>query len=225
VEEEFSWLNLWRTFLASAPTLVLPVIIIGGIIFGVFTPTEAAGVAVVYSFILAVMYGKASIKSIYNTLVDAAITTAMVMIIIGSSNLFGWVLSNERVPQVFTTAFTGLSSDPTITLILITFLLIFFGTFLHGAPMLVIIIPMLMPLIRSLEINPIYFGLIVTFCIGIGQQTPPVGSALFVTSAIAKVDLIDITRENIIFILSLMFVMYLILFIPQIVLFLPNLLN
>ena len=220
----FTWAHLGQATRSAALAIVMPIIILGGIMFGVFTPTEAGAVAVAYGFLVAAfVYRSITLKGIYRVLVESSILSAVVMIIVSTSMALAWVLSHERVPQALTAWFTTLSRDPTVTLILFTLLLILAGCFLHGVPILLIIIPILLPVVKALGIDLIHFGIIVTFTIAIGQQTPPVGSTLFVVSALSGCDIMSVTRANIPFILSMIVVMYLILFFPQIALILPRL--
>lgn len=224
-ETNFSIKNIIKTFWKASSVLILPVIIIGGISFGIFTPTEAAGIAAVYSITISIIFFKTlNLKTIYRLLVNASIVTASIMIIISTSMLLGWVLAHERVPQMIVNYATSLPLDSTSMLIIITLLLIIAGTFLHGAPLQLIIVPILLPLIRQIGIDPLLFGIVVVFCVGIGQQTPPVGSALYVTSSLSGSDILEITKENIPFIFSIIVTMYLIIFFPKIALFLPKLL-
>jgi tripartite ATP-independent transporter DctM subunit len=225
-EGSFSWINLWRTFVRTFPALVAPLIILGGITSGIFTATEAGAVASVYALLLVgIFYRSITWRQLYQMLVESGITTATVMLVVAVSSLLGWALSFERVPQTITAYFLGLTTNPLLTLIIITIFLIFAGTILHGSPLQLIIVPMFLPLVNSLGIDPILFGIVVVFCVGIGQQTPPVGSALFVTSALAETDLMTITRWNWPLIGVITLIMYTIILVPDIALFLPRVLG
>ena len=219
----FSWSGLGRAVRDAWLALIMPVIILGGIMLSVFTPTEAGAVAVVYGVLVGFAYRTLTLRSLYRALVDSAVLTAMVMILVSTSLSLGWVLSHERVPQIVTAWFLGFTRDPTLLLLVITALLVVVGCFLHGDPILLIIVPILLPAVRALGIDLVHFGLIVTFTIAIGQQTPPVGSTLFVVSALSGRDIMEITAANIPFILVITAIMYLLLFVPQLVLFLPRL--
>lgn len=222
-ETRFSWRGLGQAIAGAWLALVMPVIILGGIMLSVFTPTEAGAVAVVYGVLVGFAYRTLTLRSLYRALVDSAVLTAMVMILVSTSLSLGWVLSHERVPQIVTAWFLEFTRDPTLLLLVITVLLIVVGCFLHGDPILLIIVPILLPAVKALGIDLVHFGLIVTFTIAIGQQTPPVGSTLFVVSALSGRDIMEITAANIPFILVITAIMYVLLFVPQLVLFLPRL--
>ena len=220
----FSWGNLAAKTRAALLALVMPVIIIGGIMFGVFTPTEAGAVACVYGFVVAFLIHRSmSVRQFYRTLVDASVLSAVVMTTAAFSLLMGWILSQQRVPQLITEWFASVTADPILTLILITLLLIVLGGPLDATPLLLIVVPILLPLVKAAGVDLIHFGIIVIFTIAISQQSPPVGSPLFVVSAISGEDIFAITRENIPFILAVALLMYGILFFPEIVLFVPKL--
>lgn len=221
--EEFSWQRIWVTFKQSILALLLPLIILGFITFGITTPTEAGAVAVIYAFLISfVFYREIKIKDLYQILISTVRTTALIMIIISFSMLLGWALSQQRVPQAITSAVLGLTHNPQIAMLLTAFLLIIAGCFLHGSPLQLIIVPMLLPLINSLGIDPLHFGILVVFCVGVGQQTPPIGSALFVTSTLADVDMVDVARDNMPFVLVIILVLLLIIFFPAVSLWVPR---
>jgi C4-dicarboxylate transporter, DctM subunit len=222
-DHRFSWTGLARATRDAWLALVMPVIILGGITFSVFTPTEAGAVAVVYGVLVGFLYRTLTVRTLYRALVDSSVLTAMVMILVSTSLSLGWVLSHERVPQLLTVWFVQLTRDPTLLLLVITVLLIVVGCFLHGDPILLIIVPILLPAVKALGIDLIHFGMIVTFTVAIGQQTPPVGSTLFVVAALSGRGIMEITAANIPFILVIAAIMYVLLFLPQLVLFLPRL--
>ena len=219
----FSVSKLMMATKSSILALLLPLIIVGGILSGVFTPTEAGAVGVVYSiFVAAFIFRSISFKALYKALVESAVLTSVVMIIISTSYTFSWVLSHEEIPQAITKIFVGLSSDPTIILILFTLLLMIAGCFLHGDPIVLIIIPMMLPTVKMLGINLVHFGMIVVFTVAIGQQTPPVGSTLFVVSALSGLDIVAITKKNLAFIGLFVLITTLLILFPEIVLYLPR---
>jgi tripartite ATP-independent transporter DctM subunit len=219
----FSWTTLGGALRDAWLALVMPVIILGGITFSVFTPTEAGAVAVVYGVLIGFAYRTLTPGRLYRALVDSAVLTAVVMVLVSTSLSLGWVLSHERVPQLLTAWFLTLTRDPTLLLLIITVLLIVVGCVLHGDPILLIIVPILLPAVKALGIDLLHFGMIVVFTIAIGQQTPPVGSTLFVVSALSGRGILEITAANVPFILVITGVMYLLLFFPQLVVFLPRL--
>ncbi|MBI3967668.1 MAG: TRAP transporter large permease [Chloroflexi bacterium] len=222
--EPFSLRNLAAQTWVAGLALVMPFIIIGGLLFGVFTPTEAGAVACVYGFAVAFwVYRTLSLRATYKALVESAVLTSVVMTTIAFSLLLGWILSQQQVPERITQSFIGLTSNPTLALILITILMIVLGGPLDATPLLVVVVPILIPVVKALGIDLIHFGIIIVFTIVISQQSPPVGNPLFVVSAISGEDIFAISRENIPFIAATAVLMYLILFVPEIVLFIPQL--
>ena len=222
-ESRFSWSGLARAIRAAWLALIMPLIIIGGIVFAVFTPTEAGAVAVVYGVVVGFLFRALSLRSLYRALVDAAVLTAIVMILVSTSISLTWVFSHEQIPQLLTAWFLTLTQDPTVLLLIITVLLLVVGFPLPGDPVLLIIVPILLPAVKAMGIDLLHFGVIVAFSIAIGNQTPPVGSSLFVVSALSGKGIMEITVANIPFILVMTGLMYLLLFLPQLVVVLPRL--
>jgi C4-dicarboxylate transporter DctM subunit len=219
----FSPRRLWQKGHRAVLGLFMPVIIIGGILGGVFTPTEAGAVAVVYGVVIAmVFYRSLSLRGLYRALVNAGILTAVVMIIVSTSFTFGWVMAHELVPQNVASWFASLSLSPTHFLIVVSILLVLLGCILHGDPLLLITVPVLLPAAKTLGIDPIHFGIVAVLCVALGQQTPPVGSTLFVVSAISGRNIFAIARANIPLVLTIVFVLTLVLFFPELVTWLPR---
>ena len=206
--------------------LVMPLIILGSIIFGIASPTEAAGIAVVYGLIISkFVYHTITWEQLKHMIYDTVKTSGQVMVIVAFSSLFGWILSYERVPTILAEWILSVAPNKVILMLLIDLLLLVLGTFLHGTPIILVVIPILLPLVRQVGIDMIHFGLIVTLAIGIGQQTPPVGSCLFVTSALAKLDILEVAKANVPFILMFILILLAITFIPGISLLLPSVLG
>jgi len=200
------------------------VIILGSIIGGICTPTEAAGIAVIYGMVVSVfIYRSMSWKKLWEATYKTVVTMATIMIIIGFGALVGWILSYEKVPTLLAEFILSISGNKWIILLMINLFLIMLGTFMHGTPIILVVVPILLPLVQSLGIDLIHFGMIVIFTIGIGQQTPPLGTCLFVTSAVANLDILEVARADIPFILLLIGLLLLITFVPEIVLFFPSL--
>lgn len=222
--ERFSWRALAAAAVHGVPGLLVPVIIIGGIISGVFTPTEAGAIAVVYGAVLGTLfYRSLTPRALYRALVKAGVLTAVVMIIISTSYAFGWVMAHEQVPQLIAGWMVGLDLSGVPFLLLLSAILILLGALLHGDPLLLIMVPILYPAVLALGIDPLHFGIIMVLCVAIGQQTPPVGSTLFVVSAIAQRDIFAISRANIPFVLTLVAVLVLVIFVPDLVFWVPEL--
>lgn len=220
---DFSWAKVWAAFKDAWLALLLPLIILGFITFGIATPTEVAGIAVVYAIVIGMFcYKELKLSDLYKIFLDSVKTTASIMIIISFSMLLGWALSQQRVPQAITAAIMGVTENPYLALLIISGLLIVAGCFLHGTALQLIIVPMLLPLVNRVGIDPLHFAMVVVMCVGIGQQTPPVGSALFVTSTLAGNDILEVTKENMPFMMSLVLVLLLIIFFPPIINVIPN---
>ena len=225
-ETKFSWKVLIRTFIDSIPALILPLIILGGIMGGVFTTTEAAGAAAAYIILYGLISKELNVKKIYAAAKESALLSGQVMIIISVANLLGWVFAYAKIPQLLVSPFLNLTENPYIFLWIVSGILIIAGTFLHGTAMLVIVIPLFLPIAAKLGIQPFHFAMVVMMCWGIGQQTPPVGSALYITCTLAKINMWTLTKSNTPFIASLMVVLGLIIHFPDFMVFaLPKMLG
>lgn len=212
---QFSATRILVTGRNAALGLLMPVIIMGGILGGVFTPTEAGAVAVVYGILVSVFfYRTLNWTRLYRTLVDAAIITSIVMIMVSMSFAFGWVMTFEGIPQQVSQWFLAFNIERTLFLVFVCLLLIGLGTIMHGDPMMLLTVPILMPAVLALGVDPVHFGILVVLCIAIGQQTPPVGSTLFVVSALTGKDIFAITRANLPFIAAMIALLALVLFVP-----------
>jgi len=202
--------------------LLTPVILIGGIISGIFTPTEAAIVAVVYALLLGIVYHALTMKNLPSIFIDAIGTTVNVLFIIASSTLFAWLLTTAQVPQQLSQAFLDMVSNKYVALLIINVILLFAGCFLDTAAAIVIFIPIFMPIILSYHIDPVHFGIMMILNLMLGLMTPPVGMVLFVLSSVSKVSFEQIAKAIWPFVLALFAVLVLIIFVPEIVTFLPN---
>ena len=216
--------HLAREVVHAAPILVLPVIILGGILFGAFTPTEAAIVAGVYAFVL----GKFVLRTLlwadlYPALVKVGYDTANLMFIIAASAIYTWILARENVPQDLSAAMLSVSREPWIVLLLINIVLLILGTALEPIVVLVLVVPIFDPLIRELGIDPVHFGVIVTLNLMIGLLTPPMGSVIFIMMAVAKVSMEELMRECWPFMLALTVLLVIITYVPWLTLVVPNL--
>lgn len=206
--------------------LLTPVIILGGIYGGVFTPTEAAVVAVVYGFIVgAFVYKELKIGAIYNALYKTAITVGSVMIIIGVATTFGRLLTMYQIPHQMAKFLSDVSTNKYVILMIINIFLLIIGMFMETLATIIILTPLLLPVVTNLGVDPIHFGILLVVNSEIGFLTPPLGVNLFVASGISKISLEKITKSIIPFILGLLIAIIILTFIPQISTFLPNLLN
>jgi tripartite ATP-independent transporter DctM subunit len=219
-EEPFSLRTAWATGIRSVPVVLLAGIIIGGIIGGIFTPTEAAGVAVIYAFILsAFVYRDLTVQSFYAALKESALITGSVMLVISVANLLGWVLAYAKIPQLLVNPVLSLTSSAVVFMWLVSAILIVAGVFMHGTAMLVVLAPLFLPIVAKLGIHPLQFAMVFIMCWGIGQQTPPVASALFITCSLAEVDMWTVTKANVPFIAVLVGVLAGIIHLPSLFVF------
>lgn len=225
VSKKLDFREIFNSFKRAIFPLFTPIIIIGGIIFGIFTPTEAAIVAAAYSFVLGFfVYRELRLADLPQILLKTALTTTVVMFIISTSSIYGWLLCNEQVPQTFAKVlFTITDNKQLILLILVGFLLVI-GCFIETAAALIILVPVLAPLVATLGIDPVHFGLVMVFALMLGLSTPPVGIVLYTIADIAEIPFERVVSATMPFLIPLFIVLLLITLIPQISLFLPNLL-
>lgn len=220
----FSLRQAWTTFQDSFLALIMPLIIIVGIIAGVFTPTEAGAIAALYAFIIGCfVYRELSLEEIPKILLHAAITTAAINFCLAAASVFGWIMAIERIPQLFTSRILALSDNPTIILLLVNLLLLFTGMIMDTTPAILILAPILFPLATKVGLHELHFGIIMAVNLCIGMCTPPYGVCLFVATSIAKTNVATIVRKLIPFVLSMMAVLLLITYVPALPMFLPRL--
>lgn len=223
-EEAFSLSKLWAAFKEAGWALTLPVIILGGIFGGIVTATEGAGLAVVAAlFIGGFIYREINWVHLRKAMVEGVTQTAVVMLLVATSAVLGLYLTEMQVPQHFASWMMSFTSNKFMVLALLNVMLFVVGMFLHGAAAIILIVPIVMPLVHQLGINPIQFGLIMTLNIAIGQQTPPVASVLVTSCSIARTDIWETTKVNIPFILVLVCVLLLVTYFPPVSLTLVNL--
>ncbi len=226
VEQAFSLPRLVATFRDAGWTLALPVIILGGMFGGIVTATEAAGLAVLAAFIIGTfIYREMNLRTLRGAMLDGVVQTATVMMIVAGSAVLGWYLTNEQVPQRFAGAVLGLTTNRVLVLLFLNVFLLIAGMFLHSAAAILLIVPIVMPLVRQIGVDPLHFGIIVTLNLAIGQQTPPVASVLLTACAVAKQPVGKVFGEAIPFILVLLVVLGIVTYIPIVPLFLPQLLQ
>jgi C4-dicarboxylate transporter DctM subunit len=213
------------TIIKGIPALMTILIIIVGIVSGVFTPTEAAGIAAFYSFLLGTLYYKElKLKHIPDIIVEVATTTGMVALMIATASALGWLFANQGIPQMIGNALLSITTNPVIIMLLVNLLLLFVGTWLDLSPAVIIFTPILLPIVQQIGIDPVHFGVIMVVNLAIGLFTPPVGVCLFVSCGIAGISIANTVRAFIPFFVSMVVVLILITYIPQLVMFLPNLL-
>lgn len=216
--------QIWKSFIGAFWAILMTVIILYGILGGLFTPTEASVVAVVYAFIVGIfIYKELPIKKIPEIMLSTMTSTASIMLLVGFANLFGWILVSEQIPQMVADTILGISTNPVIVILLIILLMLFVGTFMETIAGLVILFPVLLPVATQIGMDPIQFGVLMVLAMVIGLVTPPVGVCLFVASQIGRVTMAKVTIELIPFIAVMLVVLLLVAFVPQVTLFLPSL--
>ncbi len=212
----------FTTFRRAYLTLLLIVIVIGGILAGIFTATEAAAIAVVYAFILSVVvYREIKLREIPEILLQTGITTAIVMLLIGASSGMSWIMTMANIPQSVSAALLGLSDNPVVILLTINVLLLFVGTFMDMTPAILIFTPIFLPVVSSLGMHPVHFGIILIANLCIGLCTPPVGTCLFIGCGVGKTTIAKVTKTMLPFFGSMVAALMVITYIPATSLWLP----
>ncbi|MBA3254653.1 MAG: TRAP transporter large permease [Burkholderiaceae bacterium] len=215
VEEAFQLRRLWTAFKNAGWALTMPLIILGGIFGGVVTATEGAALAVVAAlFIGIVIYRELDWRHLRSAIIDGGVQTGVVMLLVASSALLGLYLTEAQVPQRIAAALLAITDNQWAVLALLNVFLLVVGMFLHSAAAIILVVPIVMPLVNAVGIDPVHFGIVVTLNLAIGQQTPPVASVLMITCSIAKESVWDVTRANIPFILVLLTTLLLVTYVP-----------
>ena len=217
--------EVMSTFIIAFPSLLLLVIVIGGIVAGFFTATEASAIAVLYTFLLGMIYKEIQFKDLPKILLESSKTSAIVMLLIAASMSMSWILSYENIPQNLSDLLLSISDNKIIILLIINLLLLFVGIFMDMTPAVLIFTPIFLPVVKSLGIDPIQFGIIMVLNLCIGLCTPPVGSVLFVGIGIAKTSIEKVIKPLLPLFAAMIVALMLITFFPQLTLWLPNLLG
>jgi tripartite ATP-independent transporter DctM subunit len=226
IEQRFSLSEVRRTFVAALPSFLVPFAILGGIFSGIFTATESAGIALIVALLVGTfIHRELDMGTLPKLALDAAIQTAVVMLIVAASAHMGSFISNQRIPQDLAATLSSLTRNPLVILLILNIFLFFVGMVLHSAAAIVMVVPVVMPLVRAVGIDPIHFGIIVTLNMAIGQQTPPVASVLLTTCSIARISVADAMRVNVYFILIMVLVTLLVTYVPAVSLTLPSLIG
>lgn len=210
------WKPLLRAILFAIPGLLTAIIIIGGILSGIFTATESSSIAVIYTMMIGVFaYRSLGLKSLAKATKESVKITAMVMMIIGAATAFGYALAILEAPAQLASLITSISSNPIAVLLIVNIILLVLGTFMDMSPLIVIMTPILLPVVMSVGVDPVHFGIIMMLNLGIGLVTPPIGSVLFVGAAVGKIPVEDAVRSIWPFYFALIFALLLITFIPE----------
>ncbi|WP_130890884.1 TRAP transporter large permease [Fusobacterium ulcerans] len=212
------------TFIDALPSLALIIIVIGGIIKGVFTPTEGSVVAVVYTLLLSmIFYRTINLKNLISIFEESAKMTGVIVFLIGVSTIMSWVMAFTGVPQAISTLILGITNNKYIILLLMNLLLLFIGTFMDVTPAILIFTPIFLPIVKAFGMSPIQFGIIIVFNLCIGNITPPVGNTLFVGVKVGNLKIEDVMRELIKYYVVIIIVLMFVTYIPDLSLYLPKL--
>ena len=215
--------EVYSTFVDAVPALFLLILVIGGIVAGIFTATEASAIAVLYSLVLGSIYKEITFEKLPKIFLDSSATTAIVMLLIGASMSMSWVLSYEHIPQEISTGLLSISDNKIMVLLLINFILLLVGIFMDITPAVLIFTPIFLPVVTKLGIDPVHFGVIMILNLCIGLCTPPVGSVLFVGVGIAKTSIEKVVRPLFPLFVAMVVALFLITYIPELTLWLPGL--
>ena len=220
VEQAFHLRRLRETFVSALPTFALPVIILGGIFGGYVTATEAAGLAVLASILVGLWYRETNLSELRTALLDGAMQTAVVMVLVAASVLMGGFLTRSQIPQELAAQLTAMTDEKWVVLAILNVFFLVIGFFLHSAAAIILVVPIVIPLIDAVGIDPVHFGLIVTLNLAIGQQTPPVASVLITACSIAKANIWEVSKVNLPFVAILLFVLLLCTYVEPVPMFL-----
>jgi len=222
-QEKATMREVWISFKEAVWGLLMPVIILGGIYGGFFTPTEAAAVSAVYGIIVGVViYKKVNMKNLYEILVESAVQSAVVMIIVACASLFAWIVTTQGVAAMVSNFLLQISNSQFVFLLIINIVLMIAGCFIDAVSALYIFVPIMLPVAFQLGYDPIALGIIMTMNLAIGQVTPPVGVNLYVACGISKISLKEISRKVVPFVIASIIALMLVTYIPQLSLWLPN---
>ena len=214
--------EIFKTFIDALPSLFMLVVVIGGIVTGIFTATEASAIAVLYSLLLGMFYREISFPKLPRILLDSCATTAIVMLLIGASMSMSWALSYENIPQEISAGLLALSDNPVVILLIINLLLLFVGIFMDMTPAVLIFTPIFLPVVTKLGLDPVHFGIIMVLNLCIGLCTPPVGSVLFVGVGIAKTTIEKVVKPLLPLFIAMIIALFLVTYFPELSLWLPR---
>lgn len=218
---KFDWKNLGVCTLHALPSLSLIVVVIGGIVGGIFTATEGSAIAVVYALILGICYRNITVKSFWNIVIESAKMSGMVVFLIGVSNILGWVMAFTQIPQAISAALLGVTHNPIILLLIMNVILLIAGTFMDVTPAILIFTPLFLPVVQSFGMNPVQFGLILVYNLCIGNITPPVGNTLFVAIKVGRTSLSKVMPYMLWYYIAILIGLLLVTYVPIMSLGLP----
>lgn len=224
VEEVFQLKKVWSTFKDASWAFIVPIIILGGIFGGFVTATEGAGLAVLASlFVGGVIYREINWQHLKEATIEGGISTGVVMLLVAASALMGTILTELQIPQQLAQQITDLTTNKYAVLAMLNLFFLVVGCFLHSAAAIILVVPIVMPLVNAVGIDPVHFGLIVTLNLGIGQQTPPVASVLITACSVAKADIWEVSKVNVWYVGCIFVILMMCTYIPAITMFLVNL--
>ena len=222
ISQKSSIKEIFSSFISALPSLFLLFIVIGGIVAGFFTATEASAIAVLYTLILGILYKQIKFKNLSKIFLDSSKTSAIVLLLIACSMSMSWVMSYENIPQNLSDFLVGISDNKIIILLMINLILLFVGVFMDMTPAVLIFTPIFLPVVKSIGIDPIQFGIIMVVNLCIGLCTPPVGSVLFVGIGVAKTSIEKVIKPLLPLFIAMILALGLITYFPQITLWLPE---
>ncbi len=222
VRTEFSWDRVWETGRRVIAPMVAPVLILGGILGGIFTPTEAAAVGAAYMALLGFAYRTLSLRDMPKVITETVVTTGAIMLIVASANLLGYIFAREQVPQALSEWVLGLTTSATVFLLLVFLLSMILGTALDAIAVLTLTVPILLPISEAYHVDPIALGVLMIVSQMIGLLTPPVGTVIFVLQAIAKARMSEVFWGSVPFMIPLILLCFGIIFWPDAILYLPK---
>ena len=220
---KFDWSNLGVATLQALPSLSLIVVVIGGIVAGIFTATEESAIAVAYALILGICYRNITLQSFWKIVVDSAKMSGMIVFLIGVSNILGWVMAFTQIPQAISEVLLGITKNPIAILLIMNVILLIAGTFMDVTPAILIFTPLFLPIVKTFGMNPIQFGLILVYNLCIGNITPPVGNTLFVSIKVGNTTLAKVMPYMLLYYAGILVGLLLVTYVPFVSMGLPEL--
>jgi len=222
-ESSFSLRRIWITFKTALIALLMPLIVLGGLFSGFFTATEAAAVAVAYSFFVGVfIYKKIHISDLVRICLDSAVMTSIPMLVVATVGVFGWILAREQIPALIGSSLLSLTTNKYILLLLFNILFLIVGTFIESLTAIILLAPIILPITNQLGIDPIFIGVMMVFNLAIGMSTPPVGVTLYVSCSIAGIELHNTFKYLFLYIGAMIIILFIITYTPGLIMFFPN---
>jgi tripartite ATP-independent transporter DctM subunit len=214
--------ELLKAVFQGLPAFIMVAIILVGIMTGIFTPTEASVAAVLYALVVGLIDRKMTWRGFYDSMLNAAVSSAVVMIVISTAGLLTWLLAYSMIPQQLTVSLAGVIDSPTTLLVVLGVVFLLVGCVLDVSPAVLLFGPVLLPLVTAVGVDPIFFGVMMVFALAIGLITPPVGTTMMLSAYIAGVTILDVARESIPYIIYMIVLLYILIFFQGLVLWVPN---